>query len=135
MSEENKSVIRRLLQEVWNQGNVDTIDEIVATDYVDHTPAADIPGREAFKQLVKGFHVAFPDIRFTLEDLIAEGDKVVARWAASGTHRGDLMGIAPTGKQMMVTGVHMYRLADGKLVERWGNWDQLGMLQRLGVIP
>ena len=120
-AEENKAIIRRLIEEVWSRGNTAVIDEVIATDYVDHTPTTDIPGSEAFKQLVRGFRTAFPNLRITVEDMFAEGDKVVARWKALGTHEGNFRGIAPTGNQMTVTGTHVYRLTSGKLVERWGN--------------
>jgi len=93
MFEKNKAIIRRVLEEVWNKGNTSLIDEIVATDFVDHTPTGDVPGPRGFEQQVRGFRNAFPDLRFTLEDIIAEKDKVVARWTACGTHKGDLMGV------------------------------------------
>ena len=133
--EENKVIISRLIGEVWDQRDTSIIDEIVAKDYLYHIPTEDVRGPERYKQWVKRYHIAFPDIRFTIEDMVAEEDKVVTRWTARGTHKGDLMGIPPTGKPMTVTGTHMYRLISGKLVEQWGNWDQLGMLQQLGVIP
>jgi len=102
-TEENKAIIRRLITEVWDQGNIVVLDEIAAADYVDHTPTEDVPGPERFKQLVQVFRTAFPDFRITIEDMIAEKDKVVARWIVRGTHKGDLMGIAPTGEHVTVT--------------------------------
>jgi len=124
------------MEEVWHKGNMIFVDENFATDYVDHHPAlAGLPQREGFKQLVTMNRTAFPDLHFTLEDLVAENDKVVARWTARGTHKGPLRGIAPTGKQVTVTGITIFRITGGKVAERWFNEDTLGMMQQLGVIP
>lgn len=136
MSDENKAVARRVQEEAFNQGNLAIIDELVSADYVDHDLPPGFPaGREGFKQMVAMYRAAFPDVQMTIEDVVAEGDKVVIRWAAKGTHKGELMGIPPTNKQVTVTGVDINRLAGGKLAEHWGNFDQMGMMQQLGVIP
>jgi len=137
-AEENKRIVRRLFEEVMNRGNLALLDELVAPDYVDHDPAnpPDLPpGREGLKQLISGYRAAFPDMQMTIEEQVAEGDKVVTRWTTRGTHKGELMGIAPTGKQATVTGIFIDRVKNGKLVESWANWDTLGMLQQLGAVP
>jgi len=136
-TEENKALVRRTFFEAWNKGDLTAIAETHAEDYVYNDPAApQIRDREGFKQLIVMYRAAYPDIEFTLEDQIAEGDKVVTRWYAIGTHEGELMGIAPTGiRGSGVTGISIERIAGGKIVETWTNWDTLGMLQNLGVIP
>lgn len=136
MSEENKAVSRRVIEESFNQGNLAVIDELVAADYVDHNLPPGFPeGREGFKQLVAMYRAAFPDVQMTVEDVFAEGDKVAFRWTAIGTHQGELMGIPATNKQVTVTGIEIDRLVDGKIVEHWAEFDQMGMMQQLGVIP
>ncbi len=133
-TEENKALDRRFTEEVWNRGNLAVVDELMSADYHEHDPT--IPaGSEGFKQFVLMYRSAFPDVNFTIEDQIAEGDKVVSRWTARGTHKGELMGIPPTGKQVTVTGIVIGRYANGKLVEGWSNYDALGMLQQLGAVP
>ena len=134
--QENKTIAARLLEEIWNQRKVDLVDEIDAADFVLHMAGSpDIIGPEGHKALITTFLSAFPDHRYAVEDQIAEGDKVVTRWTASGTHKGVLMGVAPTGAKMTVTGVSIFCIADGKVVEEWSNWDVLGMWQQLGVDP
>ena len=132
MSEENKALIRRFYEEVWNDKNLEAIDELVATDSVDHDLP---PGREGAKAFISMYLSAFPDTKMTIEDLLAEGDKVVTRWSATGTHTGELMGIPATGKQVTVTGLDINRYSGGKSVEHWGEFDQMGMMQQLGVVP
>ena len=135
-AEELKAIFRRVFEEVYNQGKLNVADEIYAADYVLHNPASpEIRGPEALKQFFAMYRAAFPDLHYTVEDLIAEGDKVVARWTATGTHQGELMGIPPTGKQVVVTGISIVRITGGKIVEDDSNHDALGMLQQLGVIP
>ena len=134
--EENKAIPRRLFEEVWNQGKLDVINEIFAADYVGHMPGSpDIHGPEGYKQFVTMYRTAFQDAKFTVEDQVAEGDKVVTRWSSTSTHKGDFMGIPPTGVQETHTGITIERIAGGKFVETWIKWDALGMLQQLGVIP
>jgi predicted ester cyclase len=135
-TEENKALVRRLYEEVFNRGNLSTVDEPLAANYIDHTALPGTsPGPEGLKQFTSMFHAAFPDLHFTIEDLIAEGDTVVVRQTYRGTHKGDLMGITPTGKQVTITSIDIGRFADGKLVEHWGATDSLGLLQQLGVVP
>ena len=134
--EENKASVRLAFEEGWNKGNLTTVDEDVATNYVLHDPfSGEVKGPEGYKQYVKMYRNAFPDLHFTVEDQIAEGDKVVTRWTCTGTHRGELMGIAPTGKLGTITGITIYRFSGGKIQESWSNWDDLGMLQQLGIVP
>ncbi len=135
--EDNKALIRRIPEEVYNEGNLAVADEVIAAAYVEHFP---LPpgwpsGLEGLKQFITVLRAAFPDFRYTVEDEIAEGEKVVIRLSASGTHRGEFLGIPPTGNQAAWTEIHVCRIADGRLVEHWANLDQLGMMQQLGVIP
>ncbi len=119
-SEENKAVVRRLFEEVLNEGRLAAIDELVAIDYLSHAGA---PRREDFKQVVIRLRAGFPDLRYTIEDLIAEGDKVVIRATMHGTHGGDYLGIPPTGKQVTSESIHIVRLASGKFREHWAQGD------------
>jgi len=135
-TEDNKALDRRGFEEVWNKGNLAVIDELNDENVVTHNPPGPpMQGTEAFKQFVQMYRSAFPDAQMTIEDQIAEGDKVVTRWTARGTHKGELMGIPATGKQVTVTGITFSRWANGKAVESWSNFDTLGMLQQLGVVP
>ena len=138
MSEENKAIARRALEEVWSgQGDLDAADELYAPYYVDHDPASpeDIRGPEGAKELASMYRNAFPDWRFSVEDQVAEGDMVVTRWIGSGTHQGEIMGIAPTGNRVTMAGTSVERIVDGKIEETWDNYDALGMMQQIGAIP
>jgi steroid delta-isomerase-like uncharacterized protein len=137
MSEQNKTNVRRLFEEVWNKGHVFVADELFATTYTHHDSSTPDVGRgpESEKKRATLYRNAFPDIRFTIEDLIAEGETVVARWSCRGTHKGDLNGIAPTGKQFNIPGVSIARFTNGKMFEGFVNWDALGLMQQLGVVP
>ncbi len=133
--EENKALVRRWV-ESWNTGNIDAVGGFVTPDYVRHDPnSPEVRGPEAEQRLVEMYRAAFPDLRFTVEHLVAEGDSVAARLTARGTHRGELMGIPPTGKQVTLAVMELYRLADGKIAEQWVNFDALGMMQQVGAIP
>ncbi len=135
MSEENKAIARRAYEAI-NQNNLDALDEMVASDVTDHDAGpGQAPGLEGVKQIFSSLHTAFPDFHMDVEDMIAEGEKVVARVTMSGTHQGEFMGIAPTGNRVEVSGIDILRIADGKFVERWGNFDDLGMMQQLGAVP
>jgi steroid delta-isomerase-like uncharacterized protein len=136
-AESNKALSRRLLEEAFNDGNLDVIDELVATDFVNHDAALPEPmiGPDAAKATIDGYRSAFPDLRLTIEEQIADDHGVATRWSARGTHQGDLMGMAPTGKEATVTGITIDRIVDGRIAESWTNWDTLGMLQQLGVVP
>jgi steroid delta-isomerase-like uncharacterized protein len=135
MSERNKMLARRTVEEVYNQGNLAVVDELAASDLVIHSPSGDIHGPAGAKQYVAALRAAFPDLHITIEDQIAEEDRVVTRWSARGTHTGEFQGIPPTGKPGRVTGIDIDRIADGKVVECWTNMDDLGLLQQLGVVP
>ncbi len=137
LTEENKALVREVFEELFSKGNLALADQAYAPDYVGHDPANPEPlrGPEGVKQDISRYRRAFPDLRFTVEDLVAEGDKVVARVTVRGTHQGELMGIAPTGKRAEVTGISIVRFAGGKIAEEWGNWDTLGLLQQIGAVP
>jgi predicted ester cyclase len=134
-TEENKTLARRFYEDVFNQRNLALVDELCTATHVFHNPPTTLRGRGEFKQLLSLYITAFPDARFTVEDQIAEGDRVASRYTFRGTHQGELMGIAPTGKQVTVTGMIINRFVDGKSDEGWLNFDALGMLQQLGVAP
>ncbi len=136
MSEENKAIVRRYFEEIWNQGKLNVIPELIAANHVHHDPAnPGLSGPDGMKQLVSTYRAAFPDVHFTLEDQIAEENRVVSRWTSGGTHQGELMGIGPTNKTITITGIDIHRIVNGKIEEHWSNWDTLGLLQQLGVVP
>jgi predicted ester cyclase len=131
----NKEIVRRLVVEPW-EGNLGVIDELVAPNYVGHDPAQpDLQGPEGIKGFVTSYLAGFPDGRITIVDQFAAGDLVATRWTGRGTQKGELIGIPPTGKQVTVSGITISRVEKGKVVEEWINWDTLGMLQQLGVVP
>jgi steroid delta-isomerase-like uncharacterized protein len=136
-TENNKALVRRVYEEAINQGNLALLDELVSSDYVEHDPNYPQPvrGAEGLKQYFQTFRSAFPDLHFTIEDIIGEGDTVAVRQTGRGTHQGELFGIPPTGKQLTVTAMIFHRFVNGKPVESWVNSDSMGMLQQLGVIP
>ncbi|MGZ8688734.1 MAG: ester cyclase [Gaiellaceae bacterium] len=133
----NKEIIRRVVDGVWMDRNFAVVDELIAQDYVGHDPTQpeQIRGRDGFKQFVGMYQAAFHDATVTIDDQIAEGDRVVTRWTGRGTHTGELMGIAPTGKEITVSGITVSRLAGGKIAEEWELMDALGMLVQLGAVP
>jgi steroid delta-isomerase-like uncharacterized protein len=137
MSEENKAIARRALEEVFNAGNLGVVDEIVSEDHVHHDPAMpeEGHGRERVKEFVSMYRSALPDVHVEIEDQIAEGDRVATRWVTSGTHEGDLMGINPTGNRVRVVGMTIHGIADGQIAETWEIYDALGMMQQIGAIP
>ncbi len=137
MSADTKAIARRFLEEAFNSGDLAVVDELVAPEFVNHDAALPEPGVgiEAAKASITGYREAFPDLRLTIEQQLAEGEYVTTRWSARGTHQGNLMGMAPTGKQATVTGITIDRIVDGRFVESWTNWDTLGLMQQLGVIP
>jgi steroid delta-isomerase-like uncharacterized protein len=134
-TEDNKALVRRFYEEVWSNGNYQIADEIFAPDYLRHDlrPTQPAPGAEGQKQIARAFRAAFPDLRFDVEMVIAEGDHVVARWTASGTHTGPWGGIEPTGRSVAFTGVNVFRLADGRVAEIWNHRDDRGLQDQLGV--
>jgi len=134
-AEENKAFLRTWVEEVWNKGDIALADQQIAANYVYHDPQHPLYGPAGFKGLHAMFRGAFPDLHFTIEDMVAEGDKVAWRYKGEGTHKGELQGIPPTGKRAVVTGTLISRIVNGQFVEDWNALDMLGMLQQLGVIP
>jgi len=136
VEETNKAIVRRFLEEIWNQGKVELEDEFSAPNRTYHDPfSGELHGVEGHRQLVIGYRTAFPDLHFDLDGIAAEGDWVVTRWTSTGTHKGDLGPIPATGKTTKGLGMNWQRLVDGKVVEEYSIWDALGMFQQLGVIP
>ena len=133
MSEQNKAIARRIFDEVASKGNLDVIDELVSPNHVYHSDP-ELSGIEGQKKLVTTYRTAFPDLILTVQDQIAEGDKVVTRFTAQGTHKGDLMGTPPTGKQVTATPISIMRFADDKVVEEWELVDEMGMMRQLGLM-
>ena len=136
MSEENKALARRWA-DIFNQGNLDLVDEIYDPDYVDHDPTMpeDVRGVEGAREFYSMYRSAFPDTQITIEDQLAEGDMVSTRWTARGTHQGELMGVPPSGNRVEVMGVTISRIEGGKIVEEWDIYDALGMMQAIGAVP
>ena len=131
----NKTLVHRWIEEIWNQKSMAAIDEIVAAEYVQHIPPlADQQGIDALKQFVVAHRAAFPDGRFTEDDLIEEGDKVAFRWVFRATHMGEFLGVAATGSPTETTGTTTLRIAQGKVAEHWAQWDSLGWMQRAGAV-
>src|SRR2546426_10375408 len=134
--EENKATVRMFYDEVLNRRNLGVIDKVTAENYVDHTAAPGLPpGREGEKLWFQMLHAAFPDGRTTIDDIIAEGDKVVVRGTMTGTHSAEFMGIPATGKQVKISGLAVTRFREGQSVGHWGQWDVAGLMQQLGVMP
>ena len=136
MSEENKALSRRVLEGVF-QGNPDVVDELLSPDFVLHDPSSETGelGAQDIKGSIEWLHSAFPDARLTIEDQVAEGEKVATRYTFRGVHRGALMGEAPTGKEVTFTGHATDYFSGGKIVESWPNWDTLGLMQQVGAVP
>jgi steroid delta-isomerase-like uncharacterized protein len=136
-AEENKALVRRSFEEVFNQGNLDAVEELFAPDYVLHDPTSpeEIRGTEGMRGYVSMYRTAFPDLQQTIEDQIAEGEKVATRLTGRGTHQGELVGIPPTGNRVEAPGIVIDRITGGKIAESWANYDALGMMQQLGAIP
>lgn len=135
-SHPNKELVRRLLEDDISRGDEATAEAIIHPDFVDHTnPPGMQHGLAGHQAIVRLFRAAFPDQWWQIEDLIAEGDRVVARTTMTGTHTGDFFGIPPTGRGVTVSGVHILRIADGRIAEHWGTNDDLGLMRQLGAIP
>jgi steroid delta-isomerase-like uncharacterized protein len=135
--EDNKALVRYLFDAIWNQGNTTLVDQCVSPDWIAYgnLPRQEMPGLEGVRRFITTYRTAFPDMHLTIEDQVAEGEKVVTRWTARAIHSGPLMSIPPTGRQVTVSGIGIHRIVDGKILEQWGVDDTLGMLQQLGVIP
>src|ERR1700733_7486824 len=134
MSEEMKARILEFTEEIWHKGNLKAVEDFIAADYVRHTnPGSseggrDVHGVEDTRKSISAMRAAFPDVHFTNDDMLVDGDKVVARWTCTGTHRGEFRGIAPTGKRVEFIGINIFRLRDGKIVERWAVEDSFTLL-------
>jgi len=136
-TEQNKAIFRRMVEEIFNRGNMSLVDEFLAPDFIEREelPPGIPPGREGVKQMTIMFRSAFPDFKATIDDMIAEGDKVVVRITWSGTHKGEFMGIPPTGKSVSFGVIDIVRFARDKFVEHWGMMDSTSMMQQLGAVP
>ncbi len=135
-TEQNKALIRRLFEEGLNQNQPSVFDELLAPNFVIHDPPPGVPqDREGFRQIIALFRTAFPDLHVTFEAEFADGDYVIHRGYVTGTHQGELQGIPPTGKQVKVNSLDIWRVANGKAVENWVQLDMLGLMQQLGAIP
>ena len=135
LAKENKAIVRRLIEEAWNEGKIDVVDELLSSDYLLHIDAPGATDREGYKQVISMYRNAFPDFHFVTEDIIAEGDKVVIRVTMTGTQEGEVMGFPPTGKKLTMTAISIRRLENGKIVEEWVETNMFGFLQQMGVIP
>jgi steroid delta-isomerase-like uncharacterized protein len=135
-TEENKAIVRRMTEEFYNQGNVDLAERFFADSYVHHDPASpQVRDRDGLKQVLRAFLAGCPDLLITIDQLLAEGDTVTKRWTYHAMHTGDLSGLPPTGKRITMSGLELFRLEGGKIVECWLGYDNLSLLQQLGVIP
>lgn len=134
-AEDNKALVLRFYDEVWNRGNVDIAVEVFAEHYVRHDlrPTTAAPGGEGQRTIAADFRRAFPDLRMSVDLVLAEGDLVAARWTTTGTHTGPWADVAPTGRTMTFSGVNVFRFSGGKVVELWNHRDDLGLMQQLGV--
>jgi steroid delta-isomerase-like uncharacterized protein len=133
---DNNIVARRFGEEVWGKGDMQVADDVLAEDFVEHNPApGQPPGREGHKQVLKLWRAAFPDLTLTVNDVFTAGDKVALRWTAQGTHAANLMGMPATGRDVTLTGIDILRVVNGKIVERWGEFNGIEMLQQLGFLP
>ena len=134
-AEEYRRLARRFVEDVWDKGDLAAVEEVFARDVVDHHAVWPAPGVEGQKQLLTAFRTTFPDLHVTADDILVDGDRIVVRWTACGTHQGELLGIPATGKQVTITGIDILRIADGKIVERWAEDNGLALMQQLGVVP
>lgn len=134
LQEQNKAISRRWRAEL-DKGNWSVVDELISPNFVLHMPGSPPINREGVTQVLKMFYGAFPDLHHTFEDFVAEGDKVALRFTFSGTHKGDFQGIPPTGKSVNISASVVDRIVDGKLVEHWTLFDNMGLMQQLGFIP
>jgi len=137
MPADNKAIVRRLYEEVWNNRNLEVVNELISPSHALQGPTAfgSSIGPEAYKRQVSRFLKAYPDLHWAIEDTIAETDKVVACWTLSGTHKGDFMGVPATNKKVCVGGITIHHIAGGKIMDSHSNWDALGMMQQLGAVP
>lgn len=137
MTTDNIALVSRIWNEVWNRGELDACDEILAGDYTGVIPGQPEPirGPEAFKQMVAAYRAGFPDVHLTVDDVFADGDRVAVRWVSRGTHLGSLMGIPPTGRHIEVMGISLFQVVDGKVASEWEGFDTMGMMRQLDLLP
>ncbi len=137
MPNDNKALATRFFAEVCNGRSMPAADELFAANHVYHDPSSPWVGSgpEGMKQLTSAYHRAFPDAHWAIDEMWECEDTVITRWTGHGTHRGDLTGLAPTGKSVTVAGIWIHRIADARIVESWNIWDTLGMMQQLGAFP
>jgi steroid delta-isomerase-like uncharacterized protein len=136
MATDNIALVRRFVDQVWNRGNMNVCDEILSPKLRTHDPMlGDVDGIESAKQHVRLFRTAFPDFDTSIDDIGAIGDKVYVRWTATGTHRGNMMGITPTNRRGVVHGMTVNRFENNKIVETYYAWDVYGMIEQLGLLP
>jgi Predicted ester cyclase len=141
MAAQTAELSRRIFEDVWNRKNLNAIDDLMSAGYVHHDAGAIAAnGPEGYKQFVKSYMSAFPDAHFTIHDEFTlgrneDGQDEITRWTVAGTHQGELAGIPPTGRRFSVTGISIARIVNGKITESWNNWDTLGLMQQLGVVP
>jgi len=135
MAAQTAMLSRRIFEDVWNHKNLSVIDDLISADYVHHDPnSPTASGIDGYKQFVNYYMNAFPDAHFTIDDAFTDGQTEVTRWTVVGTHEGELAGIPRTGRRFSVTGISIARIANGKIIESWNNWDALGLMQQLGVV-
>ena len=134
MSTENETLVRRWFEDVWNNGRTSAIDEMLSSNAVIRGLGADLIGPEGFKPFHAAYRQAFPDVTIRLEHLISEGDIVAVRWSGTGTHQGEGLGMAATGRRVQFSGMAFVRVEGAQIIEAWNNFDQLGMFQQLGVV-
>jgi steroid delta-isomerase-like uncharacterized protein len=133
---QGKQVVRRVVEEMWNRGDAEAIEELIHEDLVEHGAfGGEAGGRADAERTVIGFRAAFPDLRLEIADLVGEGEHVVLRWSGAGTHRAPFMGAAPSGNRVEIEGIDIYRVVDGKVVEHWGYPDVLALMKQLGGPP
>ena len=136
MSEQNKTLIREMMDEVWQNQKIDSVDQYYSEQYVNHNAPPDLPpGLEGLKAFAGILASSFTESSITIEDQISEGDIVVTRWSSTSKHTGDFMGVPASGNQIELTGIDVLRISEGKIVEGWGQADMLGLMQQIGAIP
>ena len=135
IEEENKAIVQRIVEEVYNKGNLAVADGITSSNFTAHFPGMELKGLEDYKRMITEMLTAFPDLHFAIDDIFSTGDKAAIRYTMTATHKGEFMGVAPAGKHVTITGISITRFEDGKQVESWGIMDNVGMMQQLGAIP
>lgn len=133
-TEQNVETAKRMVEEMWNGRNYQSMNELLAPNFKGHDPQAKVNSAEEFKQMMQGYQSAFPDLKWTIEEIFGKGDRVVMRWLGTGTHQAEMGGIPPTGKSATVQGISITRFENGKAVEDWTVWDALGLFQQLGLV-